>query len=75
MPSTSFPLAEVAAEELRGPDQAAWVSRLEVEHGDFRAALQWSLDRGAAERRRRGWRVRCMRYGTCTATTTKAADG
>ena len=43
-------LAEVAGEALRGPEQATWVSRVETEHGNFRAALQWSLDRGAADR-------------------------
>ena len=42
-------LAEMAGEELRGPEQATWVSRAETEHGNFRAALQWSLDRGATE--------------------------
>ena len=42
-------LAEVAGEALRGPEQAVWLSRLEVEHGNFRAALEWSLDQGAAE--------------------------
>jgi predicted ATPase/DNA-binding SARP family transcriptional activator len=43
-------LAEMTGEELRGPEQATWVSRAETEHGNFRAALQWSLDRGATER-------------------------
>jgi predicted ATPase/DNA-binding SARP family transcriptional activator len=42
-------LAEMAGEALRGPEQVAWVGRVEAEHGNFRAALQWSLDRGAAE--------------------------
>ena len=42
-------LAEAGGEALRGPEQAAWLSRLEVEHGNFRAALEWSLDQGAAE--------------------------
>jgi predicted ATPase/DNA-binding SARP family transcriptional activator len=42
-------LAEMAGEALRSPEQVAWVSRVEAEHGNFRAALQWSLDHGAAE--------------------------
>jgi predicted ATPase/DNA-binding SARP family transcriptional activator len=42
-------LAEAAREEVRGPELATWVSRMEVEHGNFRAALQWSLDQGATE--------------------------
>jgi predicted ATPase len=42
-------LAEAGGEALRGPGQAAWLSRLEVEHGNFRAALEWSLDKGAVE--------------------------
>ena len=42
-------LADAAGEELRGPGQAAWVSRMELEHGNFRAALEWSLDRSATE--------------------------
>jgi len=41
-------LAEIAGEELRGPQQAAWVSRMEIEHGNVRGALQWFLDRGAS---------------------------
>jgi predicted ATPase/DNA-binding SARP family transcriptional activator len=41
--------AEVAGEELRGPDQAASLGRAEAEHGNFRAALQWALDRRDAE--------------------------
>ena len=42
-------LAEMAGEALRGPEQVAWISRVEAEHGNFRAALQRSLDSGAAE--------------------------
>jgi predicted ATPase len=36
--------AESAAVELKGRGQALWMSRLEAEHDNLRAALEWSLE-------------------------------
>jgi predicted ATPase/class 3 adenylate cyclase len=39
-------LAERAKPELHGSNQDAWLERLETEHDNIRAALNWSLDGG-----------------------------
>lgn len=39
-------LSEEAEPEWEGPQQAAWSERLEREHNNVRAAMQWSLERG-----------------------------
>ncbi len=62
-------LAEVAEPEFEGPQQAMWLERLEREHDNLRAAMQWSLERGEGEQNmemalrlggalRRFWRAR-----------------
>ncbi|MCA1680391.1 MAG: LuxR C-terminal-related transcriptional regulator [Actinobacteria bacterium] len=59
-------LAERAEPELTGSDQAAWFERLETERGNLRAAIEWSLSQGEADRPLRlagalvlYWCVRC----------------
>jgi len=60
-------LAERAEPEFRGAEQLVWLNRLEAEHDNLRAALEWSQsgdDRGEAGLRLIGalgwfWGVRC----------------
>ena len=43
-------LAEVAAPKLFGADQRKWLDRLELDHDNFRAAFDFSIARGDAQR-------------------------
>jgi predicted ATPase/class 3 adenylate cyclase len=45
-------MAEKAEPELVGPEQAVWLERLEQEHDNLRAALEWSLGPGENGHRR-----------------------
>lgn len=47
--STYLRMAERAGAALRGPDQEVWLSRLERERGNLRAALEWTIAHGDAE--------------------------
>jgi predicted ATPase/DNA-binding SARP family transcriptional activator len=74
-------LAERAGQALRGPDQLTWMSRLDADRANLRAAVTWSLE---AQRPELGLRlasalVRAGRLQTETrgwieATLTAAAD-
>jgi predicted ATPase/class 3 adenylate cyclase/DNA-binding CsgD family transcriptional regulator len=43
-------LAEAAEQAWNGPQQAVWFGRLEQEHDNLRAAMNWLFERGEAER-------------------------
>jgi predicted ATPase/DNA-binding CsgD family transcriptional regulator len=42
-------LAEQSEDQLRGPEQAAWIRRLAGDQADIRAALAWADEAGKAE--------------------------
>jgi predicted ATPase len=49
-------MAELADPEVRGPRQAEWLDRLELENDNLRAAMSWTLSAGNNETAvRLGW--------------------
>jgi predicted ATPase/DNA-binding CsgD family transcriptional regulator len=42
-------LAEETETEMKGPEQAMWLDRLEAENDNLRGALSWALERGEPE--------------------------
>lgn len=55
-------LAEQAEPELKGPEQAMWLTRLEREYSNIQAALEWALDYDAEITVRLMFALRRFRY-------------
>ena len=57
-------LAQQAEPELHGPEQTAWLERLELEHANLRASLEWALEEVADDEQARERREMALRLST-----------
>jgi len=55
--------SEKAEPELRGPQQALWLKRLEQEHDNLRAAMHWTLEGGDVGQSTRDEIEMALRFG------------
>ena len=53
-------LAEQADKEIHGPTQIVWINRLELEHDNFRAALDWGISNQQTELSLRLFNALCL---------------
>lgn len=66
-------LGERAAPQLTGPDQAAWINRLEAAYDDLRAAFFWLLQHGEPDHSLR-LAVALWRFGYTCGRLSEARD-
>ena len=62
-----------AAKGINGPEQVAWLDRLEREQGNLRAAFQWALARGETLSCACAWRPRRSSCGSAAGSFAKGS--
>ena len=67
-------LAEEAEPQVTGPEQAAWLGRLETEHDNLRAALRWMRERDEVMRGS-GWPAPWRHSGWSVVTSVRVEAG
>jgi non-specific serine/threonine protein kinase len=56
-------LAEQAKPQIKGPNQQTWLERLETEHDNLRAALQWCTEEATSQSVEEGLRLASALWG------------